>query len=755
MPAMQPGRAAQRGELTAWLAILPLLLYLTLTGAGASNGVYLQPLRLVSLTLLCVLFAAWTVVALRYPDARPRTSIGIAVAAPLVALTVATLLSARPRIGAESVAYAVILAALYLLLVQVLRRPALASRFFVVLAAVTFAVSIGYVVTVVVAWVRWWGIVGTLTVPPLRPGYAAIMYGAPGILSAFLALAGASSWAGLRTLGSRGAVAGAGVAAAAALAILLAGTRGAWFAVGLGSLAAGVAPLASGARPRFAGVSRIPRSLVVVAGALALAGLVLAPVVLQRFLTGGGERLRSTLFATSIRMFQDRPLSGQGPGSWLIERASYTQPDELDYYIPHGHNVPAQVLAESGLLGAVAAVVVGVVVVRLVWPALRSADRRRQTFAVAAVFAAVYLTAQQLVDSFMDMPAVLFAAVVPVAYLDALAPDRHRPAVARITAVIPVAGLLATLLLLVRIELPALRFDAAVASLARGDARDTMERLESVLSDDPISPYRYLEALALAHAGRVDDARNAFALVAATDDYPQAWLNIAALTLSRGDQPGARDALRRALRLGIQQPAIAIAAGELFLRLSDQRSASAAFAAALSIAPALADDPWFQATPDRRTAWREAVDQVEATDPGIAVPLIAGDTEVARAHAVTAADGGLATLIVDAWQGSTDAQLELEARAVKAPLDYGPVAWLARIATRSGDPGASARYREWAATVGGIPDADIGADTIVTDAPRPGVQVPGPNANSEFLYSYRRPMVWDVLIDGLPKLTMD
>ena len=50
-----------------------------------------------------------------------------------------------------------------------------------------------------------------------------------------------------------------------------------------------------------------------------------------------------------------RPLTGQGPGSWAPDRIAFTDASEIDYYIPHAHNVPAQTLAEFGLVGVVAA----------------------------------------------------------------------------------------------------------------------------------------------------------------------------------------------------------------------------------------------------------------------------------------------------------------------------------------------------------------------------------------------------------------
>jgi hypothetical protein len=65
------------------------------------------------------------------------------------------------------------------------------------------------------------------------------------------------------------------------------------------------------------------------------------------------------------------------------------------------------------------------------------------------------------------------------------------------------------------------------------------------------------------------------------------------------------------------------------------------------------------------------------------------------------------------------------------------------------------RYRRWAAITSGTLGSEIGDDIVVTDTPHVGQQVPGPNANLQGWFVYRRPYPWDLLVPGLPKLTVE
>ena len=146
---------------------------------GGFYGIYGSELRVISVVMAAIALGAWGVAALRDPSWRPRSAIWPALAVPLAAFAVTTLTSERQRISAEYLAYAVVLAALYLLLRALLARAAFRDRitgFSVILA---LGIGIAYVVACVGRWIDWWEVVGALRVPPLRPYFESLTYGNP------------------------------------------------------------------------------------------------------------------------------------------------------------------------------------------------------------------------------------------------------------------------------------------------------------------------------------------------------------------------------------------------------------------------------------------------------------------------------------------------------------------------------------------------------------------------------------------------
>src|SRR5205823_5013946 len=75
--------------------------------------------------------------------------------------------------------YAVVLIALYLLLVALLRHEFFRDRL-VAFAAMSLVVIGGLLIGIVlIEWVWWWSAIGHLAIPPLRPGFVGLTYGNP------------------------------------------------------------------------------------------------------------------------------------------------------------------------------------------------------------------------------------------------------------------------------------------------------------------------------------------------------------------------------------------------------------------------------------------------------------------------------------------------------------------------------------------------------------------------------------------------
>ena len=766
---MQSSAALSRHDRLIWAAVLPLLLYLTLTGAGATPGIFVTPFRLVSLVILGLVFSAWTILAWTHPGARPRTTLMLPIGLALLAMGISTVASADIRAGAEFLAYAVALTGLYLLLVIVMGRPALARRIVVVLAGATLTLAVAYIIFVVASWTEWWNLVGHLAVPPTRPAYAALSYEAPGILSAFLVTAAAASIAFLLPGGRGDRALSLALVVAVGAAVVLASSRGSWLGAMVAVVVTAATAMVTGGRLAVPGSARARVTIAGLAVIGAVGLLAIGPAIVSRVLSGGGNE-RLTFAAAAIRIFEQHPILGSGPGTWGPLRASHTLAGEIDLYIPHAHNVLLQTLAETGALGVVAGAVLGLSVLRLAVSAIRSGDFERRAVGLGAVFVGTYLLAHQMVDFFMDEPAVLFAAVLPVAALDADA-LRH-VAAARVTSqraswrsalpgsAVGIAGALIALALLVRVELPAMIAWHASDLLTEGQYEHALEHIDDALSRDPgQSTYLWIQALAAAGIGDTAMARADFRAVGEHDDLPQAWLNLAALDLNAGDPAAARQELERALRLGIQQPAITVPAVQLWLRLGNQEEAVRAALFALWIAPALTDDPWWNTSPAltrvRDKARSELLSNEQAASAAWQVAMYAGDFSTSRAIAIRLPpqQGRLARLVIDAWAGVDAALPALEAQARDQPQSDASK-WVARVAEHNGDGATAAAFRHWAELGSDAAGVDSGYDTVVTN--RLGVfhPVPGPDANFHFWHVYRRAVPGDMLLDTLPKLTM-
>ena len=759
-------------RLAAWMAVLLLALYLVFVGGGW-QGIYTATIRQVTVALAGLGLAAWAVVAVRRPEWRPRSVLLPAMAAMLTSLALSTALSRYPRFGVEYLGYAVLLAALYLLLVRLLADPFFRARFGALAVSLCGAISFAYLVLVLRHWIDWWALVGRITVPPLRPEFESLTFGNPSavLTISLLFLIPAVAHLGTASTVRRAVV--AGLIALVALVALFSGSRAGWLSIGLAVALVGGAWLSTAAGRatlRLMATALNDRAARVGIVAIALLGavgvMVLAPALLRR-LTEGGVELRTAFVAVALRMFADSPLVGTGPGTWVVQRVRYTVPGETDYYIPHAHDLYAQTLAELGLVGAAVGIVLGVALAWLIRSSVGDADPERRRWGWLAAFGLVYLGAHQVLDFYANMPAILFAAALPVAWLDATSPGAPRLA----GRALPVApGRLASLSIALAViaagvglewaELHAATHARAVALANQGDWEAAAPLAAQTAAQDPAwPPYQLTEGLAAARAGDHARAAEAFRRVVAADDLPEAWLDLAAEEASLGDVAGARGAIVRALRLGYQRPALAMPAGDLALRLGDAALAREAFVSALVVAPSLAGDPWWSLEPARDalfpTVREKAIERAGASG-GWQIALVAGGPERARSLAAQqdAAAAARDAHIIAAWSGDASALTAVLDACAANPLDLTAVSWCARLEGRAGDVAAANRYRAWAHTVLGGSYV-LAAELRVRSDDQVGRSDAGNPAIFYGHYTYRQPTPWDLLVPGLVHLTLE
>jgi len=277
-----------------------------------------------------------------------------------------------------------------------------------------------------------------------------------------------------------------------------------------------------------------------------------------RFLSGGGNRY--DYWRVAWLEFEDEPLRGQGAGNYdrLYFAERRTSED-----IRQPHSLPLQVLAELGLVGALALLAVIGAVLAGLWSQARAArdSVAARLVAVAAGGAFLAWLTHTSVDWLHNLPGVTGIALCAAAAL--VAPWSRGPRSPRVTGA-RIVAVVAVCLAVVAAAYSVGRL--AVADQYRIDARDHLRsdplealRLanQSLAFNDDSLPALYVKSAAYARLGRYRPARAA--LLQATRLEPNdhlPWALLGDLAVRRGDFATARRAYRRASELNPKSGAI-------------------------------------------------------------------------------------------------------------------------------------------------------------------------------------------------------
>jgi O-antigen ligase/tetratricopeptide (TPR) repeat protein len=610
----------------------------------------------------------------------------------------------------------------YLLLVALMRRPAIRAHLGRLALVLCVVVAALYIAEVLNAWMIWWDLVGRIAIPPLRPAYLGLLISPNPLATVVLAL-GALGVASTGLGGRVGRVAIGGIVLLVLTATFITGSRGAWLGTAFGIAAVAVAGVLARRENRVRALALLrtrsaAMALIVVVPLFIGAGALAA---LSGRLSLDDFGFRAGFTRASLQMFQESPLTGVGPGTWGVLRASHTTAPDPDLYIPHAHSIYLQVLAEFGLIGVIGAGVLLLMLGRLTWDALRSPDAARRRVGLAVLFVVMLLVGQQFADMLMNVPSVLLAAVLPIAWLDATAlpaPDEEsaqRTRASRVSAVLPVGAAALTVAILVGliwVETAAELAGEGVDAANRNAWQEATTLTQQAVDGDPnLNIYRFQLGISAANTGDLARAEELLRESAATDDYRYAWLDLAAVRWQLGDDAGAREALVRAERLGLQRTALALAAGWLRQQLGDVDAARQNYVTAIAQAPTLVGDPFWDSPlgPDG------GLDAILPTVEGSVSPivllqihLILGDLVLAQrdVDALTPADPILYPLLMPAWYGDPDAWADLRAHAASRPLDPTPAQWCRLVAAYQGDEDSVVEYSIWL-TIANFPDAGL------------------------------------------------
>ena len=726
-----PGRVSAALRLAGWIVVLAATTYIMAVG-GTYNGIASAPDRVLMQALAYGILGTWCIGAMLRPSWRPRTPLLFPVVLASAVYGLSALFSQRPRLSLDPTMAGFAIALTYLLLSRILADSWFRRRFEPAMVTAVGLVCAAYIVQVVLEWLRWWGLVGALVVPPLRPSFVGLGFGSPNLVATFLLLLGPLAVVVVgRSSRTWPAVA---LGAAVAVAIFLTGSRGAYIGVAVAMfVAVGLAatrrefgrPLADKANLLF----RRRRSVLALSAICVLVLVVFTPVVVSRFLQGG-DSLRIDLWRSAASIFVDHPLFGGGPGTWVQLKIPANPPGTSNIIVAHAHNMYIQAAAELGLVGLAALLFLVIATGRRLLGAWRSAPVPLSVETGAVIVGLSAFAGQSLVDNLVNLPFVCLLVIGVVAWVDAgminleASGTNNRSVdhtVSRLSAVVlPVAALVASVLVLpfvIRTDAAMFASEAGALAGKAGDWPTALADYGVATSLDPgFALHRLERASALARTGRLAEAREE-TLAASKDDQTAIILaSLAALDQAAGDLAAANEHVRRAVTFGTNEPNVALNAGLIGEAIGDRAFALDQFANAVAWDPPLAGNAFWVLS--KRAVSKADVLALarERSDPETAALIRAygGEPRTARRELEALGPSAAHDVLIAAaiWLGgdAVGAKARLRELLQKDPHDWFAAAWMARIARLSGDGEGADRYAQWAV----ILQADV-APLVITE----------------------------------------
>jgi O-antigen ligase len=621
-------------ETLAWIVVALLFIDLAFF-SGASNFLAAPQSRILNQVLVLGAIVVAGVVALRRRSDL-RSPLLLPGAAWVAAVAISSVTSQRPAASLEALALLLLCAPAYLVVKAVLTDPMLRPRinWLVIVATTVFVVA--YLLQALTQWASWWSITGP-SIPPLRPGDVGLTVGTVNAVALYLELlAPIAVW--LSWVRWRSRPFSFGLAILASFALLVTGSRGAWLGAIGGALVLGLVAWRTGRFPAPQRMRSRQGSVLVIAGGLL--AVLLLPALLGRMLSGDAGRIE--LWSAAWSMFASSPIPGVGPGAWPSLRALTPISDDNLAVLATSHNSVLQVLAETGVIGGLAAAWLVVAICRLAWRAIAQAPNADER--VTALVASASLVAagvHSVVDMQFHLPAIVLLVLHLVARLElvaGVAPSLQRSAPATRTVLGSSAAVVALgALLLVPIDVAMVRAALGNTALDRGDAQTALAHFDAAVGLHDLPPYRLGLAIARSEIGDLPGAADSLGALDRAEPFTFVLSQEASLTedptsfWSRVDGAGPYDPTAM----------VNIAAG----RFADDRAAAIRdLAAAMAQVPPLVysarpaslfdDDAW-------RLARETAIRRIGTTDPvtASAVALLAGRDDDAAAQRSAVAEG--------------------------------------------------------------------------------------------------------------------
>jgi O-antigen ligase/tetratricopeptide (TPR) repeat protein len=707
-----PGPDRGRPLLAGAIWMIALLIIFVLGGYQSIASLNAK----IALQLIAILtIGVWAIAAIVRPVMRPAGPLMLPIAGLCCAYVLSAIFSQRPRLSFEPALAGLAFACAFFALRAVLRDPWIRRRIAVLIVALTVAVSIMYIAQVVAEWVQWWDAIGRLAFPPLRPSWVSLSFGSPNLMASFLVLAGPLAVALLPALRAPRAAVWI-VAMLMLIALVLTGTRAVYLGLVVGSVV-GVALiiLFSGA----SAVLQISRRTILIASALVgTTALVALPAVLYR-VGQGGDTIRFDLWRSAIAIFNQFPILGGGPGTWVQLKTLANPTGVPNPVFSNAHSLYFQTGAELGAVGIVASLALAAAVLRL----LAAGTRSPGGLSRESVGAGVGLTAfavEAAFDTLTNVPMVCLLIVSIVAWIDAGLNSTNEaqradfaPAVGRVIPAFALIVIVVSVPLLVRTNQGWASANEGDAAAARGDWPAAAQHYAAARATDPdFTLYDLEEASAIARIGRIDDARTRLQQAVLADPVAINLLSLAAVERDLGDTTEALVHVQQAIALGKGEPTVAFNAGLIAESLDELPLALDRYGEVVALAPELIQSS-FWTSPDRKVEKDDIVSAaVGRTIPLNASLIYAYDAQSARARAMIVAqpltpERNTYLAIVDWLSGDRDAGLAgLRARLEADPLDWLAAAWAARLLRDEGAAEEAVSYARWAYVV--RPDIALG-----------------------------------------------
>lgn len=421
----------------------------------------------------------------------------------------------------------------------------------------------------------------------------------------------------------------------AALTTLATATRSATIALLIGSAVALV--LASQAHPRHP-LARVQHWIsdhkhqARVLGALLAGGLIGLFYVESRAPGHATEADRFDLYQIALRTFIAHPLTGQGPGGFILaEEQAHSLPPFL--LAPHAHDTVLNLAADSGMLGLVG---FGVLVICAIWTCLAAwkAQVYSRSILAGLIGGLIGFLACGLLDYPMNQPSLFGLATLLLAMIAARTPVRDRLS--------PMMRLRATLAVVTSISIACVAVVTLVLYIWLWNASDSARvingdttinwgtvasQLDTLTQTDPSDPLLNGEnAYDWAQAAEQDTPSNQTALQAAIDRYQRAisldpllsihYVNLATLYSRAGQPYWALHTAQTAVSLADQDSVTWLTLGIQDEAAGQDQSAITAYLEVLKFSPDWSGVGFWQTSADRRTALNAYSAQLPA-DPTI------------------------------------------------------------------------------------------------------------------------------------------